>query len=119
MSEIETLATEVKTIMSGVWRRLFGSVEPLKPLSMERCVAAVQEAGVPVREMFSMKGAAVRKNTPKTVQDAGVRSLSYSELHKGFQLSRADKVAAAFNATAAAVRKDGSLDILRGGVYHG
>lgn len=119
MSEVDTMTAKLKTVMSGVWRRLFGSSETLTPPTADQYKAAVLEAGKPVREMFSMKGAIVRRNTPRTVADAGVRSLSYSELHKEFQLSRADKIAAAFNMTAAAVRKEGNLDLLRGGVYHG
>ena len=119
MSEIDTLTANLKKTMSGAWRRLFGSSEDIASPTPASYKAAAEESGKAVREVFSRKGAAVQKNTPKTVADAGVRSLSASELHKNYELSRSGKVAAAFNTTAAAVWKDGNLDILRGGVYHG
>ena len=118
MNSSDALAEKLKTFVGNAWRRLCGLPSTTVVVTDKDLSDARTESGKEVRTVFSKKGADSQVNLIKTASEAGTRALASSELHKIYQLSRTRKVAAAFNSAVYIVRKDGGIDILRGGTIH-
>lgn len=118
MNSSDTIAENLKTFAANAWRRIAGIPSRTATVSASSLVNAREASGKEVRAVFSKKGVNTQVNLIKTASEAGVRSLASSQLHKMYQISRTAKIEAAMNAAAYIVRRDGGIDILRGGTIH-
>lgn len=119
MNSYNDFNDKVKYLVEDAWQMLFGAKRKTDLKTVCSAARAVMtDAEKTIKAVFSLPKIDKEVQRAKIVREAGLRSMTHSELHKAFQLSRRDKLQKAANTEIFIVRKNGGIDILMGGANH-